>query len=615
AVAISILGRTPLAVRISAAIVGSLTTLVIYGLGKSWFGRQTAVYAAWIWAITLWPIHLSRIGFRTILLPIMLGLVFWIGTEAYRRKSIRLWALAGAVYGLAFYTYLAIRFTPLILILIILFLWWQKRPLPTWQQLGAFVGTGTAVLSPLLLWIAQDPSRFLGRTGQVSVLNPIINGGDLWGTLLGNIGRALGMFVWQGDSILRHNPAGRPVFDWVMLIPFLIGIGICIWQWKRPSMALLLIWTLTMLGPTILAEDTPHFLRAVGILPAIVYFPALGLMGIIGWGRCPELVEGLGTGDRGLGSGDRQKSLSQSPNSSTNITSSPHHFTTATRHHLITLSPFILITLSLFLTVRDYSDYSNDPEVGFLFEAAALELAESLAAEEEGTAVYMDRWFWDEEEGGWPTVPFVAPLENVVDYRPEFSVQPPQATQPVSIYGWQFGSLDFVPTLIQPPAIVNIKTGALARGDLEESSYPLYVNYSVLPIDPNQAPTAQFEDQYRLITAHAGIVENELVVTLWWEAETAVSQPWHVFAHLVGPEGLVAQDDHLPADGRWQFDWWESGLWVQDVHHFDLPEGFDPTIHHVLIGLYDPATGTRLQATDHLGVPQGDSWRIGLGPS
>ncbi|MEM7333043.1 MAG: glycosyltransferase family 39 protein, partial [Chloroflexota bacterium] len=111
AVAISILGRTPLAVRISAAIVGSLTTLVIYGLGKSWFGRQTAVYAAWIWAITLWPIHLSRIGFRTILLPIILGLVFWIGTEAYRRKSIRLWALAGAVYGLAFYTYLAIRFT------------------------------------------------------------------------------------------------------------------------------------------------------------------------------------------------------------------------------------------------------------------------------------------------------------------------------------------------------------------------------------------------------------------------------------------------------------------------------------------------------------------------
>ncbi len=32
-----------------------------------------------------------------------------------------------------------------------------------------------------------------------------------------------------------------------------------------------------MLVPTILAEDCPHFLRAVGVLPVAAVYPALGL--------------------------------------------------------------------------------------------------------------------------------------------------------------------------------------------------------------------------------------------------------------------------------------------------------------------------------------------------
>ena len=538
AVAINILGRTPLAVRIGAAIVGSLTTIVVYLLGKSWFGKQTAVYAAWLWAITLWPIHLSRVGLRPILLPIMLGLTFWLGTKAYRKRSNWLWLAAGICYGLGFYTYLAIRFTPLLLLFILIYLGWQKRPLPKLPPLFSFATGAIAALFPLLLWIAQDPSRILGRSNQVSIFNPIINGGNLWGTLWLNIWRSLGLLIWRGDTILRHNPAGRPVFDWVMAIPLLIGVGYCLYNWKRPSATILLLWTVTMLGPTILAEDTPHFLRAVGILPAIIYFPALGLTTGQQW-----LVEKW----------------------STRNTQPKHPFTPSPLH----LFTPILLALSLFNTIIDYKNYSQDPEAALLFEAAALELAESMAAEDEETAVYMDRWFWDDEQQGWPTIPFIANLDTVADYRPEFNIPPPDPNQPVSIYGWQFGSLDFVPTLITPPATVNIHTGGLARGDLEENSYPLYVRYHASPTEPNQIPLAQFEDQFKLMATHTEILENELLVNLWWEAETAVSQEWAVFVHLIGLDGLVAQDDGLPAAGYWQFAWWQPGLHVQDSHKFD----------------------------------------------
>ena len=66
--------------------------------------------------------HLSRIGLRAILLPLLLALAFWLAAEAYRRDSVRGWLAAGLVYGAAFYTYLAARFTPLLILLLLSYL-------------------------------------------------------------------------------------------------------------------------------------------------------------------------------------------------------------------------------------------------------------------------------------------------------------------------------------------------------------------------------------------------------------------------------------------------------------------------------------------------------------
>ena len=110
AVSIALFGRSLFAVRFAAAIIGTLTTLLVYKLATSWFDRLAGIFTAFIWATTVWTIHLSRIGLRTILLVACLTLMFWLATEAYQRQKIWLWLLAGFVYGLGFYTYLAIRF-------------------------------------------------------------------------------------------------------------------------------------------------------------------------------------------------------------------------------------------------------------------------------------------------------------------------------------------------------------------------------------------------------------------------------------------------------------------------------------------------------------------------
>lgn len=567
ALSIALFGRTVLAVRLAAAVVGSLTTILVYKLGRSWFGWREGLLAAWLWAITLWPVHLSRIGLRTILLPAVLTLAFWLGTEAYRRQKARWWLAAGAVYGAGFYTYLAIRFTPLLLLALAAFLLWQGRR--DWLRRGAgwfLLGTAVSLL-PLTLFYLQNPELLVGRTGQVSILNPAINGGDLFGTLWRQIWQALGLFFWQGDTILRHNPAGRPFFDWLMAVPFLLGLVWCLKQWRKPAATAVLLWSGIMLGVTILAEDAPHFLRSVGILPGAIFLPALGLAWIWRWERLPELA----------------------------------------RRGVVTVA----IGGSLLLTMKDYVNYNQQPETALLFEAASVELAESLAAEDVETAVYLDRWFWDEpSQKGWPTVPFLADLDEVVFYRPETGLPPAAPGQSVSLYTWPFGDLEFVPELLADAEMVVVRNGRLARGDLEPEPYPLYVRYAS-GTQPDTTQTVQFGNEFILQRGIITLVDEQTVqVDLVWQ-KIGIDQPGHIaFLHLFEEEQLITQADATPGGAYWFPHWWQPGQWVHEQRLLTLSERYDPALHTIQVGLYDPATLARLPIRVEGVEMSGDSWQL-----
>ncbi|MCP4427938.1 MAG: glycosyltransferase family 39 protein, partial [Chloroflexi bacterium] len=77
---VGLFGRSALAVRMGAAVVGTATTWFVYKLARSWHGRSVGLFAAFTWAVTLWPVHLSRIGLRAVLLAPFLAATFWLGT-------------------------------------------------------------------------------------------------------------------------------------------------------------------------------------------------------------------------------------------------------------------------------------------------------------------------------------------------------------------------------------------------------------------------------------------------------------------------------------------------------------------------------------------------------
>lgn len=545
ALAVAIWGRTAFALRVGAAVVGILTTLATYKLAAEWFGQRVGLLTAWLWAVTLWPMHLGRIGLRVGLMVPLLATAAWLATLAYRRQQNGLWLAAGAIYALAFYSYAAVRFTPALLVVLMAYLLWQKNWRPFWPGL-AWAAVGFAlIIAPLALLTWQQPEMILGRVGQVSILHPDINGGDLWGTLARQIGSALGLFFWHGDEIIRHNPAGRPLFDPLMAIFFVWGVGWCLVHWRRPAATAALLWTAVMLGPTIFAEDTPHFLRVAGILPATLMFPAIGLSHFAAWPKLAPLW--------------RQGIL------------------------------VILLLASLTLTVRDYFIvYARQPDTGYLFEAAARDLAERILAESPETAVVLDERFWS----GWPSVRFLLhPAHPPTFFQPTLSPLDP----PVVFYLWPHEAelLAAVPQLVRGPAIVTAELGSWARGDLEPTPYPLFVRYTAQPWPKNgHTPAAVYDDFYILWAEPQLEVNGDVLrVKLHWTVATdgaAERPPLTVFVHLLDKQTgqLIAQSDAPPAGGFWPSPTWRPDLLVQDIHHLTLPEPYDSGRHQLVIGLY-----------------------------
>jgi hypothetical protein len=84
-------------------------------------------------------------------------------------------------------------------------------------------------------------------------------------------------------------------------------------------------------------------------------------------------------------------------------------------------------------------------------------------------------------------------------------------------------------------------------------------------------------------------------VTLYWQAGALLDRPYTVFVHLVGPDGgIAAQADSPPQAGRHPTTHWLPGEVVADPYRLTLPAGAPPGRYRLLVGMYDPATLTRL---------------------
>ncbi len=87
-----------------------------------------------------------------------------------------------------------------------------------------------------------------------------------------------------------------------------------------------------------------------------------------------------------------------------------------------------------------------------------------------------------------------------------------------------------------------------------------------------------------------------LGVVLLWRGQGPLATRYKVFAHLQDSRGhIYAQHDAEPQGGSRPTTSWSPGKVVTDGHGLTLAWGTPPGIYDVVIGLYDPQTGQRLE--------------------
>lgn len=559
---IAALGRTPEALRLTSALVGIATLGAAYLAGRALFSHRVGVLGAGAMAVNFWHLAISRVAYRAITLPLMLCL-FVACAAAIRqantlRKNFVLAALAGLFFGLTFYTYTSGQFV-LVFAGVWMALWlFNNRAAITKTrvaQAALFAGVALLVMAPLLAFYAANPQFLVGRAGQVSILNPEINHGNLPAALIANIGKAAGMFNLQGDRIWRHNLSLRPVFDWILGALFALGFGLSLWRAIRPrgwAWAILLFWLALFLVPTILAEDTPHYLRAIGALPAACLLAALGM---------DFVVERL-------------------------------------KHKRLGVNLVMLALLfSGYLTARDYfGDYVQRDMTAYWLEQQNVALAYDInqfVKTRPPKNLWLDVRLADDN----PALRFLSPVvddgtERIVGSdltgKPEVDPASPVLLIVDPTHDWTA-----MRNALPSPIRLIVREGPLAQKDFETAPHRAFISVLGLPLE-NAPPVANFERGISLRSAAAMPTEDGRVeVDLTWATAQPIPDDLAVFVHYVRGGQVVAQHDGAPAGGHLPMPTWRVGDEIADSHLLSVPGGLQ-TGDEVRVGIYTRGANTRL---------------------
>ena len=488
------------------------------------------------------------------------------------------------------------------------------------------------VLAPLMIYVATHWDAFLGRVGQVSIFNPAINEGDFWGTLLRHVGRTLLMFTNRGDFIPRHNVPLRPVFDPVMSAFFLLGLILCFMRFRqRAEHALILIWLAVMILPTILAEDAPHFLRSVGILPLAFVVPAIGMDSL--WRFLEN--QWIQNCSKGIAKSPLWAWIWRSRPSK--IGSTENRITAPVAAGAVALA----LIFGLGDTTVDYfGHHAASQDLSYNFETAAVDLATQanrflgtgwdgtgLGAEGEpplpGRHLYIADCLWQD----WASVRFLVPSSPNLTILAESAKLPRVSSDlglssrsgvlssskgrtetEVMLILWPYEDYGQYLSLLPVGSTIAAQEGSLERGDLEKEARLLYVTFTATPATiPSGESEARFEKGLTLVGHRLTAVSpQELRLSLLWRAEAEIEMDYTVFVHLTHDEAILAQDDSFPAGGYYPTSLWRVGDIVSDEHTLALPEPYDPGRHKLIVGFYQLETLKRLQVLDETGRPVSD---------
>ncbi len=269
--------------RMVSAAVGVLTVLAFYYLARDLYGRYPALVATALFATSRWHVTFSRIVYELIMQPLALILLVFFLLRGLRDGRRRDWALAGLMLTVGMNTYTAFRIVPLIVALFLAF-WLVRALVMAWRSrraiwpavrqdvdgIAVMAGGVFVTILPLGVYILQNWDIFTGRIRKIGIMDEVARAGS-WEPVRANLLKALSMFHWQGDGAALNNLPGAPMFDTLVAIFFILGMGYSLWYalQLRSLPVLYILWFagILSLGVFSATHEAPTARRTIGIAP------------------------------------------------------------------------------------------------------------------------------------------------------------------------------------------------------------------------------------------------------------------------------------------------------------------------------------------------------------
>lgn len=287
AATLAVFGDSLAGLNAAPAIMGLLSLVGVYLLGRDLFGWRPALFALALAAGAIAHLHFSRSA--AYIDPVM-----WIVWSVYflvlGLRHGRLWAMAtgGVLAAWAIQTYYPGRLiVPLLALLLVV------TALAGWRALWSRgVGVGVAVaglllgMGPALVYFARKSHDFTARTQDVLLTTPDVwthtaakyglERADVAGVLWQQVQRA-GLGFWRFSDGTTQFGIERPMLDPLAGGLLLLGIGYALWRLRQPAALLLLGWGLGYIAAAATTVDPPGSTRMLGIVAPAALLGGLAL--------------------------------------------------------------------------------------------------------------------------------------------------------------------------------------------------------------------------------------------------------------------------------------------------------------------------------------------------
>ncbi len=271
---VKIFGLNEFAVRLPAAIAGTLNIIVVYFLAKEVFkNNKIAIYSALFFAINPWSIFFSRIAFRASLLPLIFSLAVLFFLKSFTKPNYLI--LSSLFFSLSLYTYATARvFVPLFVLGLAVIYWRKLWAIRGKMAIALLIFLGV-LLFLLQFWISPTGMARAKETGiETNIFRIILNYLSYFDPTF---------LFFYGDSNTRRSVTTIGIGEFYLweILTILPGIYFLFKQ-KRKQYAWMFLWLLLYPLPAALTQSA-HAIRAIVGIPLFSLFSAYGATIISNW--------------------------------------------------------------------------------------------------------------------------------------------------------------------------------------------------------------------------------------------------------------------------------------------------------------------------------------------